>query len=106
MLPALAQGPLARFGDTASNTGTLALLNNMELTQNLPLGIKTGAASVTAGLFRIFLMPIDTFKTGMQVEGKDGVKKIMNKFRANGPSIFYAGSIASAAATMVGHYPW
>jgi len=106
MLPALAQGPLSRFGDTASNTGTLALLNSMEMTHSLPLGVKTAAASVVAGLFRIFLMPIDTFKTGMQVEGKDGFKKIMTKFRNNGPSIFYAGSIASAAATMVGHYPW
>jgi hypothetical protein len=106
MLPALFQGPLSRFGDTASNTGTLALLNNIDLTKDLPVGIKTGAASVVAGLFRIFLMPIDTFKTGMQVEGKDGVKKIMTKFRNNGPSIFYAGSIASAVATMVGHYPW
>lgn len=41
-----------------------------------------------------------------QVEGKDGVKKLMQKFRANGPSTFFQGALASAAATFVGHYPW
>ncbi len=41
-----------------------------------------------------------------QVEGKDGVKKLMQKFRTNGPSTFFQGALASAAATFVGHYPW
>jgi hypothetical protein len=41
-----------------------------------------------------------------QVEGKDGVTKLMAKFRANGPSAFFQGALASAAATFVGHYPW
>lgn len=41
-----------------------------------------------------------------QVEGKDGVKKLMAKFRASGPSAFFQGALASAAATFVGHYPW
>lgn len=106
LLPALAQGPLSRFGDTAANTGTLAALDNIELTANLPVALKTVAASVAAGLFRILLMPIDTFKTTMQVEGKDGLAKLMTKFRTSGFSVFYQGSIAAAAATFVGHYPW
>ena len=37
-------------------------MDNMEVTQNLPVGLKTVAASVAAGLFRIFLMPVDTVK--------------------------------------------
>ena len=28
------------------------------------------------------------------------------KFRANGISTFFQGSLASATATFVGHYPW
>jgi hypothetical protein len=40
------------------------------------------------------------------VEGKDGVKKLMTKFRTVGPSTFFQGAIASAVATFVGHYPW
>merc|ERR1711871_197241 len=106
LAPALIQGPLSRFGDTAANTGMLALLDSFEMTENLPVGVKTIAASVAAAAFRIFLMPVDTFKTTMQVEGKDGISKLMTKFRANGPSVFYHGALAAASATFVGHYPW
>ena len=79
------QAPLARFGDTAANAGTLALLDDMEATRTLPVALKTGArgrhvtscqardadapvcapagaASVAAGGFRILLMPIDACK--------------------------------------------
>ena len=30
----------------------------------------------------------------------------MNKVRVNGPQTLYHGSLASASATFVGHYPW
>lgn len=65
-IPALVQGPLSRFGDTAANTGVLALL---EQYNHIPLAAKTLAASSTAASFRILLMPVDTIKTMMQVEG-------------------------------------
>mmetsp|Transcript_29703 Transcript_29703/g.28409 ORF Transcript_29703/g.28409 Transcript_29703/m.28409 type:complete len:301 (-) Transcript_29703:372-1274(-) len=106
VIPALLQGPLSRFGDTAANTGTMAALDAFEMTVDLPVAAKTVAASVAAGLFRILLMPIDTFKTTMQVEGKDGLPKLFAKFRTNGISTFFQGSLASATATFVGHYPW
>lgn len=51
-------------------------------------------------------MPIDTFKTTMQVEGRDAIPHIFKKFRASGPSVFWHGALASATATFVGHYPW
>jgi Mitochondrial carrier protein len=66
VVPALIQGPLSRFGDTAANTGMLTLLDSMESTQNLNIGIKTVSASAAAALFRIVLMPIDTVKTTMR----------------------------------------
>lgn len=58
--PALLQGPLARFGDTAANVGVLVALDSYESTRQLPIGVKTLAASGTAALWRIFLMPIGT----------------------------------------------
>jgi len=106
LVPALLQGPLSRFGDTAANTGTLALLDSLDSTAHLPVGIKTVAASFSAALFRILLMPVDTIKTTMQVEGKDGFKKLIAKTKTVGPSAFYQGAIASAVATFAGHYPW
>jgi len=104
--PALIQGPLSRFGDTASNAGMLSLLNQSEAARELPVLVKTGAASVAAGLFRIVLMPVDTFKTILQVEGKNGLPILRQKFAAGGPKIFFAGALGAAGATMVGHYPW
>eukprot|EP01080_Neovahlkampfia_damariscottae_P000251 gene251-4497_t len=104
--PALFQGPLSRFGDTAANTGVLALLNASPSTENLPVGVKTIFASATAALWRIFLMPIDTMKTKLQVDGKDALRALMAKSRAHGPSVFYHGALAASGATFAGHFPW
>eukprot|EP00041_Stephanoeca_diplocostata_P032028 m.1014415 g.1014415 ORF g.1014415 m.1014415 type:complete len:497 (-) comp24072_c0_seq5:3319-4809(-) len=104
--PALLQGPLSRFGDTAANVGVLTLLNASENTRDLPVSVKTLGASLGAAAWRIFLMPLDTVKTMMQVEGKDAIKKLMGKARANGPTVFYHGALGASAATFAGHYPW
>ena len=61
--PALIQGPLSRFGDTFSNTLFITFMDNSDKTRNLPVLIRTGGASVVAGLFRILLTPVDTVKT-------------------------------------------
>lgn len=63
---ALIQGPLTRFGDTAANVGILALLDSIPETRTLPLPIKTAIGSISAGTWRIILMPIDASKTAMQ----------------------------------------
>lgn len=101
---ALAQGPLSRFGDTAANTGILVLLNRLELTKNLDIGTKTAAASVTAGLFRLALMPIDAIKTSMQVGGS--LKPLRTKIATSGVGVLWHGALATYTATMVGHFPW
>ena len=95
-----------RFGDTAANVGILALLDTIPETSSLPLPLKTAAGSIAAGMWRIFLMPLDTSKTAMQVEGKDGLARLLEKVTQNGPSPLYQGAVASAAATAAGHYPW
>ncbi|KAL7566167.1 hypothetical protein ACA910_011242 [Epithemia clementina (nom. ined.)] len=104
LIPALLQGPLSRFGDTAANTGMLTLLNSIESTRDVNVGFKTAAASAAAALFRIFLMPIDTVKTTMQVTGK--FSSVVDKIKLGGPLTLYNGAIAAASATFVGHYPW
>lgn len=104
VLPALIQGPLSRFGDTAANTGMLTLMNSMESTKDLNVGYKTATASAAAAVFRIFLMPVDTIKTTMQVTGK--FSNVVNKVKVEGVPALYHGSLAAASATFVGHYPW
>ena len=103
---ALIQGPLTRFGDTAANAGILALLESLPETQSLPLPIKTAIGSISAGTWRIILMPVDTSKTAMQVEGAEGLSTLLGLVQKEGPSVLYQGAVAQAAATAVGHFPW
>jgi hypothetical protein len=103
---ALVQGPLTRFGDTAANVGILVLLETLPETQSLPLPVKTAAGSFAAGLWRIVLMPIDSSKTAMQVEGAEGLQDLWGLVGKDGPSVLYQGAVASAAATAAGHFPW
>ena len=105
-LPALVQGPLSRFGDTAANTGALALLDSYDSTKDLPVGVKTLTASASAAVFRMFLMPVDCLKTTLQVEGANGLPMLASKIKANGIGVLWYGAVASATATFVGHYPW
>lgn len=106
LLPALIQGPMSRFGDTAANTGVNELLNSYESTKNLPVMIKTMCASTAASGFRIILMPIDTIKTIMQVEGNHGFQSLITKVKTNGLSVLWHGSMGACASTFIGHYPW
>merc|ERR1711997_468616 len=102
LAPALFQGPLSRFGDTAANTAILALLEPYDL----PMAAKTGAASLSAGLWRIFITPIDTVKTTLQVEGKQALPLLGAKIRTHGILVTFHGALAAASATAVGHFPW
>jgi len=60
---AIFQSPISRFGDTAANTGVLALLAYSPLT----LGERTACASAAASAWRLAITPLDTLKTTLQV---------------------------------------
>ena len=102
--PALIQGPMSRFGDTAANSGMMALLNSYDNTKDLPVFAKTMCASAAAASWRICLMPVDTLKTMLQVEGAQGLTFLRQKVRAKGPTVFYHGSLAAASATHVSFF--
>lgn len=104
--PALIQGPLSRFGDTAANSGVLTLLDATPATRDLPVALKTMAASATAATWRIFLMPVDTLKTTLQVEGSKGMSILSTKLQKGGVPVLYHGALAASGATFAGHYPW
>ncbi|KAF8818148.1 putative MC family transporter [Cardiosporidium cionae] len=106
LVPALMQSPLSRFGDTAANVGVLALLDSSPSTNDLPIGVKTAIASAGAATWRLFLMPIDAWKTIKQVEGGSGLQELVKKVRVHGFPKLYHGSVASMSATWVGHFPW
>merc|ERR1719230_438050 len=101
LAPALFQAPVSRFFDTAANDGALAALEDT----SLPTAAKTAVASGCAALCRIFVMPVDAWKTTKQVEGKEGLKKLIEKSKKH-PTALWQGSLGAMSATWVGHYPW
>lgn len=104
---AIIQAPLSRFGDTAANAGMMAFFDARPETAGIPLPIKTAAASMCAASMRIALMPVDTIKTMLQVEGSaHGIHALRTKLAANGLGVLFHGSLGAAAATLAGHYPW
>ncbi|CAE6408970.1 unnamed protein product [Rhizoctonia solani] len=104
--PALFQGPVSRFGDTAANAGILALLQSNSYLNKLPTPIKTIFASACAAAFRMILTPIDTLKTTLQAQGARGTALLRQRIKTNGIASLWWGAFATAAATFVGHYPW
>lgn len=104
LLPALIQGPLSRFGDTAANSAVVAYWDVNDTTKNMPTILKTFSASSAAALFRIALMPIDSVKTTMQVNGT--LRPLISNLCTKGPQVLWYGSIGASTATFVGHYPW
>lgn len=102
LAPALFQGPISRFGDTAANAGVNAYLKDSDL----PVALRTFCASTAAGGWRIMIMPIDCLKTTLQVEGREGVALLGKKIKARGPFVLWHGALAAASATAVGHFPW
>merc|ERR1719401_2333150 len=101
LAPGLVQAPVSRFGDTAANDGAMAALEHT----SLPTAAKTMCASASAAGFRVFLMPIDAWKTTKQVEGAEGLKKLIEKTKKH-PTALWQGAVATMSATWVGHYPW
>lgn len=101
---AIVQAPLSRFGDTAANAGVLVLMD--AYFPEVPLPAKTAAASTAAALWRVFLTPIDTFKTARQVQGEGAVEMLLNRVRTKGVGELYAGAVASFAASWVGNFPY
>jgi len=103
---ALIQGPVSRFGDTAANAGILALLHSNPILDKLPSLVKTVFVSLAAASFRMILTPVDTVKTTLQTQGKAGWKILRRRVQIHGIGGLWYGAFATAAATLVGNYPW
>ena len=97
---ALVSAPISRFGDTACNSAILQLTKET----NLPISVKTGFASISAGLWRIIILPLDSVKVNYQVNGS--LNTLRKNIKTNGFRSLYNGGIAQSSATIIGHYPW
>jgi hypothetical protein len=103
---ALFQAPMSKFVATASNDGVLAFLSSFPLSKHWNPAVTTIFASLFVGGFRMILMPIDTCKTVLQVDSREGFRALMRRVRAGKISALYQGALATAASSTIGHYPW
>lgn len=99
---ALINAPISRFGDTAANMAANTYLENYDMGQVE----KTFIGSIGAGLWRIGIIPVDSFKSHLQVHGKPGLDILKNKIKINGISTLWNGCSASFTGTVIGHFPW
>ena len=74
--------------------------------KGVPIFVQTSLGSVLAGTWRLSTLPVDAWKTSKQVHGENGLKIVIDKYKSHGIKASYQGGVASATATMVGHYPW
>ena len=102
--------PVARFGDTASNAFVLSLFGSSEHRheRDAPMIVKASAAGVLAGTFRGLIMPLDTIKTMVQVEGGvRGRQMLRQKIAALGlRKALFAGGAGAGVAHAVAFVPW
>jgi len=105
---ALMQGPLARFGSVAANDASIVLAAFfLGQTEAASKGVfATLLGSVLAGVWRLLIMPLDTCKTVLQVDGARGFQQLLDKVAAGNILALYAGALATILATVVAHYPW
>ena len=75
---ALMQGPISRFGDTAMNHFANQYFKDSNVF------IRTGAGSLGATAWRIFIMPNDACKSHLQIHGKEGLNILRGKINRNG----------------------
>lgn len=78
---ALVQAPLSRFVSTAANDGVHNLIQNLEWTKDWGPGREVVVAALVVGFFRMLLMPIDTSKTVMQIEGEKGFVRLISQVK-------------------------
>jgi Mitochondrial carrier protein len=57
-------------------------------------------------MWLFFISAIDTMKVVLQVDGSEGFRSLIRRLRAGKISSLYQGCIATALASMMGHYPW
>lgn len=95
---ALVQGPLTRFGAVAANELGREMMRTVTLA--------TMFGTILASLWRVFLMPVDTCKTVLQVEGSAGFENLKAEVFSGRISSLYRGSLSMLIANMLGHYSW
>lgn len=103
---AMVQGPLCKFGAIASNEGAKKLVHDVEFLRKHPSRILLASfiGSIANVLWRFLIMPLDTVKTILQVDGLSGFDALVKRIVEDRDiKVLFRGSKATILATFIGH---
>ena len=103
---AIVLGPVCKFGATAANEGSRVLMDSYDLSSTTAQLYTTVLGTGLNALWRFLLMPLETCKTVLQVDGSIGFQRLISKVLRGNFSVLYQGSAASLLVSAVSHYPW
>lgn len=100
---AIIQNPLSKFGSVAANEASRVLID-----QTIPLSpVYTSAlGTLLSVIWRVLIVPLETCKTVLQVDGSKGFEKLLTKIKQGNLFVLYQGTSATIASTFLSHYPW
>mmetsp|Transcript_38228 Transcript_38228/g.92501 ORF Transcript_38228/g.92501 Transcript_38228/m.92501 type:complete len:221 (-) Transcript_38228:37-699(-) len=97
---------MAKFFATAANDGMQALLACFDISRSWGIGTQTFLASIVVGCFRMVLMPIDTCKVVLQVDGKQGFRGLLRRVQSGNFGVLYQGAIVNSISSAMSNFPW
>lgn len=103
---AIVLGPVAKFGATAANEWAKVMFASFA---SLPVSAEmctTLLGTLLTVIWRVFLMPLETCKTVLQVDGSRGFEKLIARIYKGNVGALYQGSTATILMTAASHYPW
>lgn len=103
---ALIQNPLTKFGAVAANEGSKILVAHFSSTSDPSPLLSSALGTFLSILWRFFLVPLETLKTVLQVDGTAGFNLLLKEVLRGNLRRLYRGSGATIISTLLSHYPW
>lgn len=103
---ALLQNPLMKFGAVAANEGSKVLVSQCLGGTDPSPALTSSLGTIFSILWKLFLVPIETVKTVLQVDGSAGLARLMEEIYAGNIQRLYRGSWETILSTTFSHYPW
>eukprot|EP01032_Pedospumella_encystans_P016701 gene16702-19047_t len=98
--------PITKFGAIAANEGSGVLVASLGLPAVSAEFYATVLGTVLTVVWKVLLMPPETCKTVLQVDGTRGFEKLMLRVTKGNVWTLWQGSAAAILATTASHYPW
>lgn len=103
---ALIIGPLSKFGSIAANEWSKVMVSSLNVMPGAAETYATVLGTMLTVIWRVALMPIETCKTVLQVDGGSGFQKLINSVSSGNINVLYQGSTAAILSIAASHYPW